>query len=83
MFRIFKGRKRIHKLFLPKYSKILPKFGKVILGNSAPYEYLVESIDRFYNQDDLRNLLIDNSFVNVEYRNVSSGIAAIHTGWKI
>ena len=72
-----------HSYFYQKYSKILPKFGKVILGNSAPYEYLVESIDRFYNQDDLRNLLIDNSFVNVEYRNVSSGIAAIHTGWKI
>tara|TARA_Y100000816_G_scaffold287632_1_gene270726 strand:- start:802 stop:1506 length:705 start_codon:yes stop_codon:yes gene_type:complete len=69
--------------FYQKYSKILPKFGKVVLGNSAPYEYLVESIDRFYNQDDLRNLLIDNSLVNVEYRNVSSGIAAIHTGWKI
>ena len=65
------------------YSKAIPVLGKYIVGSSKPYEYLVDSIDAFYNQEQLLKLLIKNGFTNVEYRNLSSGISAIHSGWKV
>ena len=66
-----------------KYSRLIPKIGKFIAGSGMPYEYLVESIEKFYNQEEFSKKLIDNSFANVEHRNLTNGIAAIHTGWKI
>ena len=46
-------------------------------------KYLVESIKKFYNQEQLAELMKNNGFSNVEFRNVSSGVSAIHSGWKI
>jgi len=66
-----------------KYSKLIPLIGKIVVGSEEPYEYLVSSIDKFYSQDELTELLRKNSFSNVEFRNLSSGISAIHSGWKI
>ena len=66
-----------------KYSKTIPLIGKLIVGSEKPYEYLVESIEEFYNQEQLAELILNNGFSNVEYRNVSYGISAIHSGWKI
>ena len=65
------------------YSKALPALGKYIVGSSKPYEYLVNSIDSFYNQEQLLELITKNGFANAEYRNLSNGISAIHSGWKI
>ena len=65
------------------YSKAIPTLGKYIVGSSKPYEYLINSIDAFYNQEQLLELIINNGFANVEYRNLSNGISAIHSGWKI
>ena len=65
------------------YSKAIPVLGKYIVGSSKPYEYLVNSIDSFYNQKQLLELITKNGFANVEYRNLSNGISAIHSGWKI
>ena len=65
------------------YSKIIPTLGKYIVGTSKPYEYLINSIDTFYNQEQLLKLISENGFTNVEYRNLSNGISAIHSGWKI
>ena len=65
------------------YSKSFPLIGKFVVGTSKPYEYLINSIENFYNQKQLSKLLTDNGFENVEYRNLSSGISAIHSGWKI
>ena len=65
------------------YSKTIPLVGKFIAGNSDPYEYLVSSIEKFYNQKEMVNLLKNNGFENVEFRNLSYGISAIHSGWKI
>ena len=69
--------------FYKKYSKTIPMIGKYVVGNSHPYEYLVNSIDQFYNQNQLIRLMINNGFSNTEYRNLSSGVSAIHSGWKI
>ena len=65
------------------YSKFFPKIGKLIIGKSKPYEYLADSIKKFHNQDQLKQILINNKFSRVEFRNLSGGIAAIHSGWKI
>jgi demethylmenaquinone methyltransferase / 2-methoxy-6-polyprenyl-1,4-benzoquinol methylase len=70
-------------LIYQQYSKIIPFFGKYIVGSSAPYDYLVKSIDDFYPQEELASLIKNNGFSNVEYRNLSNGISAIHSGWKI
>ena len=65
------------------YSKVIPSLGKYIVGSSKPYEYLISSINNFYNQEQLLELIVKNGFSNVEYRNLSNGISAIHSGWKI
>ena len=65
------------------YSKTIPIIGKYIVGSSKPYEYLIKSINQFYSQKELVNLMEKNGFSNIEYRNLSNGISAIHSGWKI
>ena len=70
-------------LLYNQYSKFIPVVGKYIVGSSKPYDYLVKSIDEFYTQDELKNLMKNNGFSNIEHRNLSSGISAIHSGWKI
>ena len=66
-----------------KYSKVIPYIGKYVVGSSKPYDYLVESIEKFYSQKELSQLMLNNNFQNVEFRNLSHGISAIHSGWKI
>ena len=73
----------ILRKFYKIYSKSIPIIGKYIVGNSEPYDYLIKTIDEFYNQNQLKNIFEKNGFTNVEYRNLSGGIAAIHSGWKI
>ena len=69
--------------FYKQYSKTIPLIGKYIVGASQPYEYLINSIDKFYDQNQLLELMTNTGFSNVEYRNLSSGVSAIHSGWKI
>jgi demethylmenaquinone methyltransferase / 2-methoxy-6-polyprenyl-1,4-benzoquinol methylase len=69
--------------FYKQYSKAIPTIGKYIVGTSEPYEYLIKSIDQFYNQIELIELLNNNGFSYSEYRNLSNGVSAIHSGWKI
>ena len=69
--------------FYKQYSKTIPIIGKYVVGTSEPYKYLIESIDHFYNQNQLIELMKDNGFSNTEYRNLSGGVSAIHSGWKI
>ena len=66
-----------------KYSKFIPSIGKLIVGESKPYEYLIKSIENFVNQDELIDLMKKNNFQNCKYRNLSGGIVSIHSGWKI
>ena len=73
----------ILKNLYKKYSKVIPLIGKYVVGNSMPYEYLIGSIEKFYNQNELSKLIMNNGFSKVEFRNLSNGISAIHSGWKI
>ena len=70
-------------LLYKKYSKIIPKIGKFVVGDNKPYEYLIESIENFINQEELLELMRNSKFHKCSYRNLSGGIVAIHSGWKI
>jgi demethylmenaquinone methyltransferase/2-methoxy-6-polyprenyl-1,4-benzoquinol methylase len=70
-------------LIYKNYSKLIPLIGKIIVGKKEPYEYLVKSIKEFVNQAELISLMKKNKFENCSYRNLSGGIVAIHSGWKI
>ena len=65
------------------YSKAIPFIGKYLVGKSEPYEYLVKSIDNFHSQNELVEKLKDSGFTDIEFRNLSGGVVAIHSGWKI
>tara|TARA_Y100000591_G_scaffold280222_1_gene259326 strand:- start:635 stop:1339 length:705 start_codon:yes stop_codon:yes gene_type:complete len=65
-----------------KYSKVIPTIGKFVVGEKKPYEYLVESIENFINQDELIDLMIKNNFKKNSYRNLTGGIVSLHSGWK-
>ncbi|SVE12304.1 uncharacterized protein METZ01_LOCUS465158, partial [marine metagenome] len=45
--------------------------------------YLTQSIEKFVNQEQLLEIMKKNNFKNCTYRNLSGGIVAIHSGWKI
>lgn len=62
--------------------EILPRLGKLFAGDSASYRYLAESIRKHPNQEALRQLMMDAGFDRVDFRNLSAGIVAIHTGIK-
>ena len=70
-------------LLYQKYSKTIPYIGKFIVGSEKPYKYLVKSIKSFISQKELVKLMRENGFSNIEFRNLSNGISAIHSGWKI
>jgi len=65
------------------YSKLIPKIGEIVVGEKKPYEYLVKSIENFISQKQLIEMMKENNFKNCKYRNLSGGIVAIHSGWKI
>ena len=65
------------------YSKIIPFIGQFIVGDKKPYKYLINSIEKFVNQEKLLELMKKNNFRNCTYRNLSGGIVSIHSGWKI
>ncbi len=62
---------------------IIPKLGEMIANDRDSYQYLVESIRKFPKQDVFAEMIQDAGFANVKYRNMSMGIAALHSGWKI
>jgi len=69
--------------FYNHYSNLIPKIGKIIVGKDTPYEYLVQSIKNFYNQEELAKKILSHKFKKISYKNLSFGIAAIHSAWKI
>ena len=62
---------------------ILPKIGQLVAGEAQPYQYLVESIRRFPSEAELCSMMADTGMAQIKVRNLSGGIAAIHSGWKL
>ena len=61
---------------------LLPKLGEWIANDRASYQYLVESIRRHPDQEQLKNLVLEAGFDECIYHNLSSGIVALHRAWK-
>lgn len=62
---------------------IIPRLGQVIARDRDSYQYLVESIRRFPDQETFLDMVRAAGFENAKYRNLSMGIACLHSGWKI
>ncbi|HEX7391098.1 MAG TPA: class I SAM-dependent methyltransferase, partial [Acidiphilium sp.] len=61
----------------------LPAIGQVIAKDRESYQYLAESIRMFPDQDTLAAMMRRAGFARVAFRNLTGGIAAIHSGWRL
>jgi demethylmenaquinone methyltransferase/2-methoxy-6-polyprenyl-1,4-benzoquinol methylase len=61
----------------------IPALGALVAGDAVSYRYLVESIRRFPDQKSFMGMIEDAGFERVRYRNLTGGIAAIHSGWRL
>lgn len=63
--------------------QVIPRLGQLAAGDEASYRYLVESIRKFPKQEAFAAMIRESRFERVSYRNLTGGIAAIHSGWKL
>lgn len=63
--------------------RMIPLMGRLVANDSESYRYLVESIRRFPDQKSFARLVADAGFGLVKVRNLSGGVAAIHSGWRL
>ena len=61
----------------------IPLMGKLITGNAQPYRYLVESIRKFPNQKQFCRMIEGAGFDRARYKNLTGGIVAIHSAWRL
>ncbi|MCV6595576.1 MAG: bifunctional demethylmenaquinone methyltransferase/2-methoxy-6-polyprenyl-1,4-benzoquinol methylase UbiE [Mangrovicoccus sp.] len=67
-----------------RYSfNVIPTMGQAIAQDRDSYQYLVESIRQFPDQESFAQMIRRAGFEQVKYRNLSMGIAALHSGWKL
>ncbi len=67
-----------------RYSfNVIPAMGQVVANDRDSYQYLVESIRKFPDQERFAAMIRDAGFENVKYRNLTMGVAALHSGWKL
>jgi demethylmenaquinone methyltransferase/2-methoxy-6-polyprenyl-1,4-benzoquinol methylase len=67
-----------------RYSfNVIPVMGQVVAGDRDSYQYLVESIRKFPDQETFASMIRTAGFGQVKYRNLTMGVAALHSGWKI
>lgn len=62
---------------------VIPALGQAVTGDRASYQYLIESIRRFPDQDTFLAMVRAAGFGNAAYRNLTMGVAAVHSGWKL
>lgn len=62
---------------------VIPRLGKLIANDSDSYQYLVESIRNFPNQETFLGMVRTAGFGNAKFRNMTMGVAALHSGWKL
>lgn len=63
--------------------EVIPRLGQLAAGDRDSYQYLVESIRRFPNQPTFAGMLREAGFERVDWRNLTGGVAAIHSGWRL
>ena len=62
---------------------VIPVLGQIVAGDRASYQYLVESIRQFPDQEAFAGMIRKAGFEQVSYRNLTMGVAALHSGWKL
>jgi demethylmenaquinone methyltransferase/2-methoxy-6-polyprenyl-1,4-benzoquinol methylase len=62
---------------------VIPVMGQVIANDRDSYQYLVESIRKFPDQETFAGMIREAGFDQVKYRNLTMGVAALHSGWKL
>jgi demethylmenaquinone methyltransferase / 2-methoxy-6-polyprenyl-1,4-benzoquinol methylase len=62
---------------------VIPVMGQVVTGDRDSYQYLVESIRKFPDQETFAGMIRAAGFGQVKYRNLTMGVAALHSGWKL
>jgi len=73
----------LEKIYDTYSFSILPWIGKVVAQDEDSYRYLAESIRRFPNQETFASMITDAGLEQVNYQNLSGGIATIHSAWRI
>jgi demethylmenaquinone methyltransferase/2-methoxy-6-polyprenyl-1,4-benzoquinol methylase len=69
-------------LFRFYFERVLPRIGGLVSGSRVAYEYLPDSVSRFPDQKRLAAMMRETGFEEVEYRNLTGGIAALHLGTR-
>ena len=69
-------------LFRFYFTRLLPRIGGWLSGSRGAYSYLPDSVSRFPDQESLAALMRGAGFEEVGYRNLTGGIAALHTGTR-
>ncbi len=64
------------------FANILPRIGGMVSGSRGAYEYLPDSVSKFPDQKQLAAMMRQIGLSDVKYKNLTGGIAAIHTGNK-
>ena len=72
----------LEKLYETYSFKVLPFLGKKVAGDREAYQYLAESIRRFPAQEPFAKMIAEAGLSQVKYRNLSGGIAALHSAWR-
>ena len=62
---------------------VIPALGQLVTGDRASYQYLVESIRTFPDQEAFAQMIRAAGFGQVSYRNLTLGVVALHSGWKL
>ncbi|WP_172297694.1 bifunctional demethylmenaquinone methyltransferase/2-methoxy-6-polyprenyl-1,4-benzoquinol methylase UbiE [Pseudoruegeria sp. HB172150] len=62
---------------------VIPRMGQLIADDRDSYQYLVESIRKFPDQETFAGMIRTAGFEQVKYRNLTMGVAALHSGWKL
>jgi len=73
----------LDKLYDTYSFEVIPRLGELVANDGEAYRYLVESIRRFPDQERFAEMIRTAGFERVHYRNLSSGIAALHSGWRL
>ena len=73
----------LDKLYDTYSFQVLPALGKWVAGDAEAYQYLAESIRKFPDQDTFADMITDAGLEQVKYRNLSGGIVAMHSAWRI
>ena len=63
--------------------QFVPLLGQIVTGDRAAYAYLVESIRRFPRQSELAEMIAGAGLEHVKFRNLTGGVAALHSAWRL